>query len=328
MSEGYQVPKLGRLRSVDLREVWNSEPYAFTPWLAQAENLQFLAETIGLPALELVTTEHAVDIFSADIVAKAPDTGQTVLIENQIERTDHTHLGQVLTYAAGLEAAIIVWVAKRFTEGHRAALDWLNRITSEDFAFFGLEVEALRIGDSEPAPRFNVVARPNEWSRQLKAASVQAESSPQAMSHAAFWAGYEDAARKIDAPLRVAAKPVTSTNYYVRVGTRGMTYLCAYRALSTKKQGVYVSIQGEHAAAVYDALRARKAEIEAAYGAPLDWQTDREGRLYSILGGTSPASTDESAWSEQQLWLAERMKRLREAVTPVVWVAQNEPTLG
>src|ERR1700733_3361567 len=172
------IPSLGRLTTMDLREVWSSEPGSFTPWLAQPENLQFLAEALGMPGLDLVGTEQAVDIFSADIVARAPDTGETVLIENQLERSDHTHLGQILTYAAGLDAAIIIWITRKFTDGHRAALDWLNSITTEKFAFFGVEVDAVKIGDSMPAPRFVVVARPNDWTRKLKVAAAQSAATP------------------------------------------------------------------------------------------------------------------------------------------------------
>lgn len=318
MSDAFQVPSLGRLRSVDLREVWPSEPYSFTPWLAQAENLQFLAEALSLPGLDLIATERQVDVFSADIVARASDTGQTVLIENQIERTDHTHLGQVLTYAAGLDAAIIVWVARRFTEGHRAALDWLNRITAQEFAFFGIEVEAFRIGNSEPAPRFNVISRPNEWSRQLKAAASQAESTPQAAAHTAFWEGYEAEARSIGAPLRVAAKPVRSTNYYVRLSTRGASYLCAFRSLSTRKIGAYLTFQGPESRAVFSAFEARRAEVEAAVGRPLTWKVEREGELYSIQPGYLTASPDEADWPRQQRWLAETMKALDTAAGPIL----------
>jgi len=94
-----------------------------------------------------------------------------VLIENQLERTDHTHLGQLLTYASGLEAVTIVWIAERFTEEHRSTLDWLNKITDESFRFFGLEVELWRIGNSPAAPKFNLVSKPNEWSHSVAQAA-------------------------------------------------------------------------------------------------------------------------------------------------------------
>lgn len=146
-------PTLGRLEKVDLRTYWKSESHDFTPWLASPQNIQLLAEAIGLE-LEVEAQEKGVGPFS-DILCKDTTTNDWVLIENQLEPTDHTHLGQLLTYAAGLQATTIVWVSERFTSEHRAALDWLNEITEEKFAFFGIEVELWRIGDSVPAPKLN-----------------------------------------------------------------------------------------------------------------------------------------------------------------------------
>ena len=168
---------LGRLEPVDLRSVWGHEEHDFTPWLAGEENLALLGDTIGLD-LELDEREKAVGPFRADIVCKDTASNSWVLVENQIERTDHNHLGQLLTYAAGLDAVTIVWIADRFTDEHRAALDWLNEITGEEINFFGLEVELWRIGESAIAPKFNVVSKPNEWiktvtaSRQTKSADL------------------------------------------------------------------------------------------------------------------------------------------------------------
>ncbi len=155
------VTKLGRLEAVDPREIWKSEAGDFTPWLAQEENLSLLGDTIGIE-MELEAKEKDVGPFRADVLCKDIATGHWVLIENQLEKTDHTHLGQLLTYAAGLQAVTIIWVAVKFTEEHRAALDWLNEITDESINFFGLEVELWRIGESPVAPKFNVVSQPNE----------------------------------------------------------------------------------------------------------------------------------------------------------------------
>lgn len=153
---------LGKLEKVELREAWVTEAGDFTPWLAQPENIQLLGETIGLEDLELAGQEQAVGPFRADIVCHATTDNSLVLIENQLERTDHNHLGQLMTYAAGLQAVTIIWVAAHFTDEHRAALDWLNDITDDTFNFFGLEVELWKIGDSSPAPKFNVVSQPND----------------------------------------------------------------------------------------------------------------------------------------------------------------------
>src|SRR5437867_10700355 len=165
---------LGRLQKVNLREAWTSESSDFTPWLAQEGNLQLLGETIGIE-LELASQEKDVGPFRADILCKDTATGNWVLIENQLERTDHTHLGQLLTYAAGLQAVTIVWVARSFTEEHRATLDWLNEITDDRFNFFALEIELWRIGDSPVAPKFNVVSKPNDWSKAVAAGAAQVE---------------------------------------------------------------------------------------------------------------------------------------------------------
>jgi hypothetical protein len=161
------VPDLARLERVDLRQAWLSEPADFTPWLARAENLALLAESLGI-ALELDSTEKSVGPFAADILCKNPITEQWVLIENQLEPTDHTHLGQVITYAAGLDAVTVIWIAGKFVEEHRAALDWLNEITSQGVNFFGVEIELWRIGDATAlAPKFNLVSKPNSWSKQV-----------------------------------------------------------------------------------------------------------------------------------------------------------------
>jgi hypothetical protein len=117
--------ELGKLERVDLRDIWTSEASDFTPWLARERNLEILGDTLGIE-LELEAQEKAVGPFRADILCKDIATDSWVLIENQLERTDHTHLGQLLTYASGLEAVTIVWIAARFTEEHRSTLDWLN----------------------------------------------------------------------------------------------------------------------------------------------------------------------------------------------------------
>jgi hypothetical protein len=156
---------LGRLEKVDLRDIWTTEATDFTPWLARQENLAVLGETLGIE-LELEAQERAVGPFRADILCKDIGTDRWVLIENQLERTDHVHLGQLLTYASGLEAVTIIWIAARFTEEHRSTLDWLNRITDESFRFFGLEVELWRIGTSAAAPKFNIVSKPSACDRR------------------------------------------------------------------------------------------------------------------------------------------------------------------
>ena len=158
--------EMGRLERVALRDIWTTEAQDFTPWLALPENLAVLSETLNMD-LETAGQEESVGLFRADILCRNTLDDSWVLIENQLERTDHTHLGQLLTYAAGLQTVTIIWVAATFTDEHRAALDWLNEITDARFRFFGLEVELWKIGNSPAAPKFNIVAKPNEWTRSV-----------------------------------------------------------------------------------------------------------------------------------------------------------------
>ena len=155
---------LGRLEPVAVREVWPNEESDFTPWLAEPENLGVLADALGM-SLEFVAREEKVGPYSADILCRDPNDQTKVVVENQLGQTDHDHLGKLLTYAAHFNARVLVWVARTFTDQHRAALDWLNEVSETSTRFFGLEIELWRIGDSVPAPKFNVVARPNDWTR-------------------------------------------------------------------------------------------------------------------------------------------------------------------
>jgi hypothetical protein len=319
MSGRFDIPSLGRLTSVDLRQVWPSEPYSFTPWLALPENLQLLAESVGLPGLELVATEQQVDIFSADIVAKAADSGETVLIENQIERSDHTHLGQILTYAAGLDAAIVIWVARQFTEGHRAAMDWLNRVTAKEFAFFAIQVEAFRIAESPAAPRFTIISRPNEWQRALREVSQRPDSTNEVQANVsqAYWNGYEVVARSIEAPVRISARQVRSTNYYVP-STEASCYYSIWRSSSEQSVGVYFSMFGDKSQHVYEYLTHRRTDIEERFGGNLEWSVRKPGSTYWIIAGSERVSLNEEDWPRQHAWLAQMMKRLKDAIAPTL----------
>jgi hypothetical protein len=174
--------KLGHLERVDLRQVWMKESEDFTPWLA--DNLQELGQALNIE-LELEAEEMSVGNFRADIVARDLQTQGWILIENQLERTDHSHLGQALTYAAGLKASTVVWIAYHFTDEHIAALDWLNSITDDGVRFFGVQVELWSI-DDVTAPRFNVVSRPNTWVKKGKRYKLDVEATPRRPNRRAF----------------------------------------------------------------------------------------------------------------------------------------------
>ena len=178
--------KFGRLEDLPLREAWKHEAHQFTPWLA--ENIDHLSEAIGIP-LELTGTEVAVETFSADILARNPMDDSMVLIENQLEQTDHTHLGQIMTYLAGLEAQTVVWIAPSFREPHLSAIRWLNEHTADGFSFFAVKARVVRIGDSPYAPIFEVVEKPNDWARAVLRKTEGSQSKAAAWRRE-FWAAY------------------------------------------------------------------------------------------------------------------------------------------
>ena len=141
-------------RDIELRAIWPHEARDFTPWLA--ENLIFLAKPLNME-LELEATEKRVGDFRADIVCRNRVNNSRVVIENQFEKSNHPHLGKVLTYAAGLDAATIIWIAEEFRKEHRDVLNWLNRSTHAVLLFFGVELKVSQIADSPYAPEFTVV---------------------------------------------------------------------------------------------------------------------------------------------------------------------------
>lgn len=181
----FGMSNIGLLTDISPREAWSHEAIDFTPWLA--ENLAVLGEGLGIQ-LEFESKETSVGGYFADIVARCPQDDRVVLIENQLEKSNHGHLGQVMTYLAGTDAQIIVWIATDFSEPHLAALKWLNEHTVDPFAFFAVRLRVVRIGGSDPAPMFEVLERPNNWERQMHA--VQRENrtqSPRASQRQAYW---------------------------------------------------------------------------------------------------------------------------------------------
>lgn len=308
---------LGRLERVDLRDIWQTEAQDFTPWLAREDNLALLGDTLGID-LELEAVEQNVGPFRADILCKDTLSDRWVLVENQLERTDHTHLGQLLTYAAGLDAVTIVWIARQVAEEHRAAMDWLNEITDTEVRFFALEVELWRIGDSPAAPKFNVVSKPNDWSRSTATAkrSVEETLTPIRAMQQRYWIEVENLVGKRGGPLRpVSAQPASWVAHGI-----GKTGVSLNMVINTRKNWVRVEIylSGKWAKHDFAALAENKAELEEEYGAALDWQQLPDKRDARICHTLEADVSDESNWPRQHEWLVEHASRLHEVFRPYI----------
>jgi len=297
------ISPLGRLERVDLREVWTGEASGFTPWLASEENLALLGKTISVD-LELGAIEKWVGPFRADIVCKDTATGAWVLIENQLERTDHTHLGQLLTYAAGLKAVTIVWIAQHFTEEHRAALDWLNEVTHESVNFFGLEIEIWRIGDSARAPKFNVVCQPNEWIKSTTAIATEPSTTQQL--YAEWYSGLMDYIEEHNT-LVTRVKP--AARYWANFGVgRSAFSLQSLLSLKNRRLGVNLSIFDPNSKPHFHLLRLQQTQIEAEAGQSLEWRelpTMKSSDISTYLW--SVELTDRDDWPRQHKWVAEKL---------------------
>ena len=306
------MDKLGRLEHVDLRSVWANEAGDFTPWLAQDENLALLGETIGI-ALELEAQEKEVGPFRADILCRDTATDDWVLVENQLEHTDHVHLGQLMTYAAGLKAVTIVWVARAFTEEHRAALDWLNEITDERFNFFGLEVEVWRIGGSLSAPKFNIVSKPNEWTRRMKRITGDGELSELRLSQLEIWTDFKEYMNS-ESRLRCGkAPPRAALRFSFDISGVGLEAVAA--TSDTEKadvKGMYrVDLILENVdmrERWFSWLHDRKDEIEKELGEPLEWRDPAGEKKGRIVSRREMDIFDKSLREEAFAWMKDRLE--------------------
>jgi hypothetical protein len=176
-------PQLGRIELLNVRELWKHEERDFTPWLAQ--NIDQLSAVLGVPIV-VDQTEHKVGGYELDILGHVEENDAIVIVENQLQATDHGHLGQLITYAAGLEAAIVIWIAPEVRDEHRSTIEWLNNHTDEKVSFFLVRPEVFRIDDSNPAIRFHLDAGPSEFGRRFRGV-LEREDSPRYEFRRRFW---------------------------------------------------------------------------------------------------------------------------------------------
>ena len=307
---------LGKLTRVELREYWADEAREFTPWLAREENLQLLGETIGID-LELEDTEVSVGPFNADIVAKEVGTDENVIIENQLERTNHDHLGKLITYASGLNARAVVWVCRHVTSEHRKALDWLNDITNEAVAFFGLEIELWRIGDSGPAPKFNLVCQPNEWAKTVTPRRARRELTETKLLQLEYWTGLVEFAKK-EGTFLSYRKPRPQHWFTLAVGRSRFTIsLTVHKGLSRIGCELYIHHK-THSKEAFAQLAEEKHIIEAALGAKLDWQELPRKRDCRIAQFRSADIESIENWPELFAWHNERAEAFHKVFSPIV----------
>lgn len=307
---------LSTLVRVPLREAWKHEAGDFTPWLAETANLATLADALGLGELELVATEHQVGDFKLDILCT--DGADQVIIENQLERTNHAHLGQIITYAAGIGAKKITWVAETFRPEHVAALEFLNQNTTEDLNFFAVEIELWRIGDSPLAPKFEVVVRPNEWAKAgREQARAAVSATPTKQLYLRLWTELAALLAK-RAPTIRPQKPRPQMWLSISMGRAGFR-LNPTASQQGKRLGVEVYINHPESKRLFQALATQREQLEVQLGFVLDWQELPEAQACRIASWRPNSPLEEEAsWGEYLEWFVERLVKMNAVFRPAI----------
>ena len=314
--------ELATIERVDIRAVWSNEAIDFTPWLA--ENLSILGEALGLD-LQLESQEAPVGGYSLDILARDVGNGHLVVIENQLGPTDHTHLGQLLTYAAGFDANVVVWIAKEFRDEHREALDLLNHRTDEETGFFGVEVELWKIDESRPAVNFKLVSTPNEWRKQtVSTGRTRGGVSERSEKYREFFQGLLYTLRE-EHRFTNARKGQPQNFYFFSSGVSGFSYGANFNADGRVRVELYIDFgEQERNKRIFDRFEEQKDPMfESTLGEELVWERleNRRASRIAILRQGSIDDDDETLkgiqdWMVKKLLTFERLfgPRLAELV--------------
>ena len=304
--------ELAKIEQVDLREVWSNEAVDFTPWLE--DNIDQLSEALRME-IEVEEREASVGSFSLDLLAR-DGSGRPVIIENQLEATDHSHLGQILTYAAGHDANVIVWIAKEFRDEHRAALEFLNGRTGEDTEFFAVVAEVWKIEESRPAPHFRVVSAPNDWQKQARRDSTPSELGEK---YREFFQSLIDILRE-EHQFTNARKAQTDSFYEFSSGYTGVRHSVSITKKGPARTYLYIDNgDKDWNERLFDQLIERKGAIEAGLGESLDWRRLNSYRACRILTGRQGSiEDDEEALEEIREWMIDRLIAFERVFGPIL----------
>lgn len=300
------MSKLGILKKQsDLRAIWPHEAQDFSKWLAIDANLSLLGEAIGLD-LVLEERESSVGNFNVDLYATEEGTGRRIIIENQLEVTDHDHLGKIITYAAGKNAEVIIWIVRHAKDEHKQAIEWLNQHTDENIYFFLVELELWQIGDSPCAPHFNVVERPNDWAKTVKVTSGLSETQKLQLE---FWESFCDYAFSREDFKSIFRKRKAGPQHWYDLGLNSTAYHLNL-TVNTKTKELTAGIYIKEDDSLYQTFLGHKQEIEAMFGQPLQWTTANKARRFyaTTPGNIRQAPTN---WPNLFDWLMETSKKMR-----------------
>ncbi len=300
---------LGKLKKIDLREAWKHEALDFTQWLAKDENLALLSEEIGVD-INLIETEANVGSFNVDILAE-DSNGRKIVIENQLESTNHDHLGKIITYASGYNAEIIIWIVKDVRNEHKQAIDWLNEHTDEKINFFAIKLELWQIDGSPYAPKFQIISKPNEWAKIMKAPiSSLTERKLKLLD---FWTALNEYLNNKNSEIN-PQKPSSDHWNNISVGT-SKAHISLTALAKEKKIGCEFYIPDNKD--LYFYLVEHKEEIEQIFGQELYWQ-ELKGKKASRISISRDNFNlyEDNDWEKDFAWFENNAIRLKKAICP------------
>lgn len=305
--------ELGILKTVTPRQKWNNEARDFTPWLAN--NISELNKALGLE-LEVENTEVSVGPYSADILAKDTGTDNYVVIENQLEKTNHDHLGKAITYASVLDASMIIWIATEFTEEHKKSLDWLNDHTNDEISFYGVQLELWQIDESKAALRFNVISKPNQAVRQAARSKANEDLSDKRKFQFDFWNKFKE---KLAKTKKIPSLQTPRPQYWFDV-TLGKSYIHISNTCNTDDNtvGVRIYIGNKIADTMLPFLESKKDEIETSIGQKLIWNPNPDNRDKVIILQHTTDFEDERKLDESLNWLVDYTIKFRETFSKII----------
>ena len=303
--------ELSKIEKVDLRKIWQHEAQDFTPWLA--DNISELGEALGLE-LESQAQEAPVGGYSLDILAHDLGSNRPVIIENQLEGTNHDHLGKLLTYASGYDANIVVWIAREFRDEHRQALDWLNQRTDENTEFFGVVVELWKIDDSRPAVNFNLVSTPNEWRKENVSGKSQRAigTSERGEKYQIFFQGLIDTLRE-EYRFTTARKAQPTNARDFTSGHSGVTYTTIFTWDEQAAVMVYIPDNKN----LFERLSEARECIESEIGESLEWDSVDDRKACRILAKRpGHINQDQETLEQIQDWMVGRLLKFKKVFGP------------
>ncbi|MHA3225016.1 DUF4268 domain-containing protein [Globicatella sulfidifaciens] len=297
---------LGRLEEVNIRELWIHEQYDFSNWVAKKENIELLNDTVGLTLTDL-EKEVYVGSYRCDLVAMDETTGMKVIIENQLESTNHDHLGKIITYASGLDASVIIWIVKEAREEHKSAIEWLNNNMVKEISFFLLEIKAYKIGDSLPAPMFRIVEKPNDF---IKSVINDRELSKRHADRLNFWTEFNKVVTEHGKPFNIR-KAGTGHWYDVAIGTSD-----AYISITLVNRDGYIGVELyiPDSKDLYDNIFKYKDEIEDKLDFDIFWERmddKKASRIKSSISGLN--FNNQTNYPELMDKVIERVVKMRDA---------------